>query len=142
VILRLVLSTALVACAACENCPDRLVGLTAIPAALDRNVTVPVRVEFATDVFVERPPARERDIRITLSGPVEAGTPRVAAWNGSLATQESTAIQSVAVLDERAMTFSLRIDPVNTAGTYRLAVIADLAGACAGPNGSADLLVR
>jgi hypothetical protein len=127
----------------CENCPDRSVGLSVTPTDMDRNVATTLRLKFAQDVFLESSPARERDIRISLSGPIQgANAPSIANWNGSTPTPDSDTIGSVTGVDARTMTVVLKIDPTNAAGSYRLEVVADSAGACSGPNGVVDLAVR
>ncbi len=116
--------------------------MTADPGEVQRGLDVSVSVAFDEPVFLEASPGRERDIRITLRGPVSAGEEIVGDWNGSRDAPDSAVLHDVAVIDDRTLTVVITLATDAAVGTNRLAVVADSAGSCAGPHGEAELVVR
>ncbi len=119
---------------ACEDCPERAVALSAEPTTVSHQTPTRVRLTFASDVFSEPSPARERDIRIML---MTAENRPVVEWRGS--APAPSALQDVRVIDARSLTVTIRLDTSETASRYELRVVADSAGACEGPTGAVTL---
>lgn len=133
-------ATVLAFAAACEDCPDRSVVLDVEPTVISRGTQATLRVTFPQPVFVEAPPARERDISIELRA-ADGDAELTARWDGDGATADPV-FARVSVVDETTLEVVLALPPTFAPGPYELSVIGDAAGACLGPNGTVTLAMQ
>lgn len=95
-------------------------------------------VTFVKGVFLEPAPTRDTDIRVRVAGP---GGRRVGTWLGG-ANSPDGFLRGVRVLDERRIELTLSFENEAPQGLYRIAVDANSAGACPGPNTVVELDVK
>ena len=115
---------------ACESCPDRSIGMTAVESAPGTLV-----VTFVEDVFIESSDTRMDGLLITLTVDSE----ELGRWQGSRSTPASGAVLAAKIIDRRSAEFQVDLDQVS--GQATLHVRADLAGACDGPNGQTNVTI-